>query len=372
MNRDDHDALIDQLLRELLGGDRPRDLTERVLARARAYDRVRLRWWASSISAVAASIAIAALLWIVWPREYPSEKLITGAVEITNAQQLQRGAHLLTNNQSAQISLGDYVNLEMKPHTDLTLGGTRFDERVLLEQGDLDVSVTRHRGTFNVEVGPAVIHVTGTRFRVVVKDEIDSDDVDSDKDIITKKLQVSVAEGSVEVRGLKGGPVALSATTDSSRIFSISAPRVVKREAPRSALGSGPRAGEPIIGRGGRGNGAATRPRAAGRGGAFALGRGGDPRPTRPFQVVWQPGIYTAEGTLRRENRTGHYFLVTEFNGNILVFPQQPILSRMPPLSSHVIVTWKDAVVQKIELQTSATRPAQAADTTPEPPVEIH
>ena len=55
MKRDYHDALIDQLLREILGGDRPRDMTARVLAQAKIMDRFRRRnWWLSGLAAAAA------------------------------------------------------------------------------------------------------------------------------------------------------------------------------------------------------------------------------------------------------------------------------------------------------------------------------
>ena len=62
MNRDYHDGLMEQLLREILGGDRPRDMTARVLAQAKIYDRFRRRWWIAAGAAVAASVVLAASL----------------------------------------------------------------------------------------------------------------------------------------------------------------------------------------------------------------------------------------------------------------------------------------------------------------------
>ena len=54
MTRDNHDLLIDQLLRETLGGDRPRDMTARVMAHVRIMDRFRFRSWIATGSAIAA------------------------------------------------------------------------------------------------------------------------------------------------------------------------------------------------------------------------------------------------------------------------------------------------------------------------------
>src|SRR5262245_39699130 len=131
MNRDHHDDLIDQLLREILGGDRSRDLTDRVLARAHAYDRSRRRWWISSAAGIAAAIVVGISVWTWWPREYPAPQLIQGTVAITTPN-LEHGSHIETDEDGASVKLGGYVDLTLAPETALTLAGKKFEEKVIL------------------------------------------------------------------------------------------------------------------------------------------------------------------------------------------------------------------------------------------------
>src|SRR5207244_4210282 len=70
------DMLLEQLLRETLGGDRSRDITERVMAQARAYDRVRRHWWVAAGSAIAALVAISISIWMFWPQSYPAPAVV--------------------------------------------------------------------------------------------------------------------------------------------------------------------------------------------------------------------------------------------------------------------------------------------------------
>jgi hypothetical protein len=286
MSRDCHDLLIDQMLRELLGGDRPRDFTDRVLSRARTYDKVRRHWWMGVGSAVAASLALALTLWGMWPRDYPATT-IDGLVEISNTETLQRGSRLVTpEDANATIGLGGYVNVEMAPKTVLTLGGTRFAEKVFLEQGELDVQVAKNRGKFDVEVGKALVHVTGTKFQVSVSHE-DADDRR------TKKLRVAVKEGSVEVEVGTRPAVTLAANSpNAEQVFDLS-PEPTRLERIADA------ATEPLR------PGART---GAMRGAAFGTGEGGRPgfigpnyiTSTAPRSQVPPPAIAAAPGTAGR------------------------------------------------------------------------
>src|SRR3954470_19395519 len=97
MTRDHEDALIEQLLREFLGGDRPRDLTQRVLVQAKAYDRVRRRWWTGTATSIAAAVAIVTMIWFA-PRQgpYPAPVALEGSLRIYGDGTLQRGAVIET------------------------------------------------------------------------------------------------------------------------------------------------------------------------------------------------------------------------------------------------------------------------------------
>ena len=121
MNRDYHDAVIDQLLREILGGDRPRDMTARVLAQARLMDRFRRRnWWLSGLAA-AAVVALAACLTMYWPHEYPAFQAEGVAVQV--GARLERGAELVSSeSDGGTVKLGGYVDIAMAPQTTLRIG----------------------------------------------------------------------------------------------------------------------------------------------------------------------------------------------------------------------------------------------------------
>ena len=117
---------MEQMLRETLGGDRPRDMTARVLARAKAHDRRRRSWWISAGAAMAACVAIAITLWMFRPQEYPTP-ISTGFA--MNADRLEPGVHMVAvSNNSAvgsTLQLGGYVQVKASPDTEFTLGGGR-------------------------------------------------------------------------------------------------------------------------------------------------------------------------------------------------------------------------------------------------------
>src|SRR6187455_791393 len=119
MSRDHHDALIEQLLRESMGGDRPRDLTPRVMALAIAHDRTRRSWWISAGAAVAASIAIAVgiMLYLRAPGPYPppvAENVMVYGPELTS------GTKIASRDDGKRGSVrlgGGFVQLTVYPET---------------------------------------------------------------------------------------------------------------------------------------------------------------------------------------------------------------------------------------------------------------
>ncbi len=372
MSRDIHDTLIDQMLRELLGGDRPRDLTQRVLARARLYDKVRRQYWVATGGAIAAAIAIMIGIVMLWPKEYPRPTVV-GPVYVNNGDSaIGRGSRVTTSEEGASLALGGYVSVEMAPHTVLTIGGGRFEEKVLLEQGEVDVNVTKNRGRFDVAVGKAVVRVIGTKFQVGVTDE----EID---DRWVKKMRVAVLEGAVSL-DLGNGSVPQVLSPGPEKVFDLSPEptRVEQAAAPeplrpggfvaamRAAQASGGDGARPGLIRGNFTRATAVSPSGAGPGrgvfpgrgagpvGAFAGQGAAPPVPGKNVQIVTNRGVVEMAGMLRHDRESGLYYLTPDQGGGeFLVFPQQapmpPVKGWGPGVSRRMRVTWKEGVVQKIE-----------------------
>jgi len=368
MIRDPHDQLIDQLLREILGGDRPRDMTARVLAQARILDRFRRRNWLLGGLAAAAALALAVGLTMYWPHEYPGptadqELVADGGV-------VDRGTRLENNEQDVRdVDLGGYVNIKMAPQSALTIGGAKYEEKVLLDQGQLDVNVARNRGRFDIAVGPATVHVTGTRFGVNVADETTAL-------ARVKKLLVSVKEGSVEVQNIPGMTGTQTVTAGQEKTFTITLAQLRAAARANAGLLAAAQDGARLGNRGGLGTLLAplrsAQPLASqpatprvltppARGGAAPRGSLG-----RPVQLMTTPGNMSRLGNVLR---TGGVFYLENRDGNFFMFEQAAIapthprwLTLSPDQSCRVV--WTDGVVTDI---VPAPPPAPAATTTTQP-----
>ncbi len=367
MNRDHPDALIEQLLREFLGGDRPRDLTVRVMARARIYDRTRWRRWVGVGSAIAAAAAISVSIWGLWPQAYPGTHLVDGQIMVNagNGDEIPPGSLVQTEPDEtahASIAIGGYVLVAMDKDTEITMGGSKYAEKVFLDHGDLDVDVTKKTGTFDVAVGSANVHVTGTKFHLAMRPK----QVDGG---VERNLVVRVREGSVVVSGIKdkaGNELpATSVTPGDPAVFPISFdPHTIRRVAPAASA-------TPISTPAGVNEGTTAANHGNGREGSgtqktpeITLPSKPLPSPTargpapgdsvlssRPLQVVIDNGILEQNGILRR-TRTNTYFLQNDARGPTLIFAQQPPFDNLPPVGSYVHVTWNDGRATKVELLT--------------------
>jgi hypothetical protein len=340
MNRDDRDALMDQLLREILGNDRPRDLTARVLAQVRIYDRFRRRWWASGVIAAAAAVVLAASLYLLWPQKYPGPEVRN--VAIMNANQAQPGAMLATDDvTSGSVKLGNYVNILMQPQTALTLGGERYQEKVFLDQGALEVSVEKDKGKFDVAVGPATVHVTGTKFSVdVVNEEV--------ANAQQKKLVVHVEEGMVEVRDIPGEETQYVSAGQQKEFVILYTPKVISQVNPQLTAGLLAAAQEGA--KTGNRGGVVGRPLVQ-----TMMARGGLPqsivtqgRAARLVQMILNPGNSVQYGRLRLNHAL--YYLETQRAGNIFMFPQSAVPDAEVPtlVGKSVRVEWTDGKVSGI------------------------
>ncbi len=360
MTRDNHDLLIDQLLRETLGGDRPRDMTARVMAHVRIMDRFRFRSWIATGSAIAAGIAIVVSLYMYWPRAYPNPTADAQVAVMDNGV-VQRGANLYTGAEGGTLNLGGYVECALAPQTALSISGGQYEEKVLLYQGQLDVLVAKSKGQFDIGVGPATVHVTGTQFTVRVADEITSA-------ARNKTLYVAVKEGSVEVRNIPGAAGIQTLTKGQEQHFKIATisttppkpnvepPGATSQPATRGARGPGPTAT--------RGTGPTTRGGPASRGAPPSTYA--NTTATRPLQLTVQltPGNTYREG---RVNRTGSVFYLATNNGYFYMFEQGAITSahvRWLSLSPDVTwrVIWTQGVVTDI-ISPTTTYPGTSTQT---------
>jgi ferric-dicitrate binding protein FerR (iron transport regulator) len=341
MNRDHEDALMEQLLREMLGGDRPRDMTARVLSQARLYDRFRRRWWIAAGAAVAAGVVLAASVFQLWPRTYPGYEV--HGVAITNGNEPQPGATLQTDDiTSGNLRLGGYVDVIMRPQTALTLGGgTKFREKVFLEQGELQVAVRKNMGKFEIGVGPATVNVTGTRFNVNVTNSEAAGE-------LSKKLHVSVDEGSVEIHGIPGQSDTERLSAGDKKEFVIFyTPKVIPPVNP--ALRAGLLAAAQEGARTGRGGGAGkSSPEQLLNRGVLPPMLTGQNRPAKLLPLIVHTGSGAAAGRLRREHDL--YYLETTQGAALFMFPQAaaPDPAWPLPVGQSVKVFWEEGRVTSV------------------------
>jgi hypothetical protein len=151
---DEEERLIDVLLERELGGDKPPDLVERVVAKA-CPRRRRLLWWAAGAAAV---VAVAFFL-VLKPRgRYPMPQV--------DGRTLARGALVTTQGTAATLTLGGYCHVQVEPGSRLRIEGAERAEAIRLEAGGVACEVGRRAGSFVVRVEACTVSVTGTRFSV--------------------------------------------------------------------------------------------------------------------------------------------------------------------------------------------------------------
>lgn len=367
MKREFQDRMIDQLLREILAGDRPRDMTARVMAQARIIDRFRRNMWLGAGSAIAAAVALAAGLVMYWPHEYPAPSA-DAQVAVIDGGQLERGRTIATDGVEGELDLGGYVMVKMAPDTQLNVAGSKYQEKVLLSQGSLDVDVTKHKGQFDVAVGPAVVHVTGTKFRVRVGQE-------DTATTLFRKLYLAVKEGSVEVQNLPGAPGAQTVSAGQEKDFVLASwPKLTGG----GAVGFAQRAAQ-VGARGGPVSTILPRPNLLGLGAATRMAA---PSPTsrgantvlppltpngtglenRPVQLVTTP---SAANRIGRVQKSGPIFYLQNGEGNFFMFERSGVAAAHPewanvPGDQYTRVVWAEGLVSRLEKYVPATNTVSA------------
>jgi hypothetical protein len=191
----ERERLIDTLLREVLGGNAPPDLTDAVLRRA-FPSRRRWLFLAAGIAAAASLLLTIVGYFFLRTRGYP-EPSASGAYEIVGGGPLQRGAVVRTEVEHAQLHLGGFIQVDVKSATLLRISGTRAAEALDLDVGEIECSVTPGVGSFSVQTALGVVSVKGTRFAVQVLHE-------KVKEVLEKRMIVRVLTGAVFVAGVWG------------------------------------------------------------------------------------------------------------------------------------------------------------------------
>jgi hypothetical protein len=195
MNISDHeDRLLDILLEEELGGESPPDLTDRILARADRRQRT-MRLSAAGV-AVAATVLVAATVWLLGVARYPAP-MASGNYQVLSGKAVDRGATLRTTDGAATVRLGGYCDVQVAPKSTLRVEGSADAEAVYLEQGQIACEVKPSHGAFVVRTAVGTVEVTGTRFEVQVLDNSGAGE-------LPERLRVRVAQGTVLVRGAWG------------------------------------------------------------------------------------------------------------------------------------------------------------------------
>ena len=186
------DRLVDVLLAELLGDERPPDLSRRILARAGApWRRVLV-----GAGAAAAVVALAVGAWALF-LAYPGPRGM-GPLTVVGGGSVRRGATLVAGERPSTLRLGGYCKVELHPGSRVRVAGRRRAESVVLEQGGVTCEVDRGRGRFVVATSVGEVRVTGTQFTVRLLEGKGEDAMRG------RQMLVSVVMGAVLVSGSWG------------------------------------------------------------------------------------------------------------------------------------------------------------------------
>jgi len=209
---ENEDRLIRVLLCELLAGEEPPDVTERVLARA--LPRLGVGWrWFLRVAAAAAVVIVASAVWLIFhggppaPRtdapaarakgDYPAPRA-SGDYRVAGGGPVRRGAAVASENGGARLTLGGYCRVDMAPRSTVRIAGRRRAERLVLERGELTCAVSPGRGAFAVETEAGTVSVTGTEFVVGLVGE------QGGAAMVGKRMFVKVLVGTVLLTGAMG------------------------------------------------------------------------------------------------------------------------------------------------------------------------
>lgn len=163
--------------------------------------RGRRQLWMSLATTVAAIVV--AFAW--WSRSdhYPAPDA-TGSFHIVGGGNVAREATLATEENEAQLVLGGYCNVTLKPNSNVRIEGTVRAERIILSEGAVVCDVDRGEGTFNVSTDFGEVSVLGTKFEVQITEV-------GEAEMKSRQMLVTVLTGTVLVATASGQTATLQA-----------------------------------------------------------------------------------------------------------------------------------------------------------------
>jgi len=199
------DQLTETFLGEWLSDEEPPDLTARILERAgRSRPLPVFRW-----AAAAAALIVAGLIWNWLPVEPPKHveapsprpayaaPVISGDYRVEGPGPIERGAIVHTTEGVANLNIGGYADVMMKPGSTVQLAGAEGAEEIILTRGEIECEVDADaEKLFTVQTELGTVSVVGTRFTVQLTGE--------ETAMNGKKMLVKVLAGAVLVTGLTG------------------------------------------------------------------------------------------------------------------------------------------------------------------------
>jgi len=163
-------------------------LWARVTLRQKSLDvrrsQRRARWLAAgrwgvrfpaTVAAVAVVVAVIGLGLIALVDRYPHPaadgdfRVVRGGRDVNSGEGLQRGELVVAGQGGAELRLGGYCHLVMKPHTELVLAGQPGAEEVEVRAGSLTSRIVPDRGEFTCRTPLGPVRVLGTEFVTCVE-----------------------------------------------------------------------------------------------------------------------------------------------------------------------------------------------------------
>jgi Cu/Ag efflux protein CusF len=133
----------------------------------------RRQLWFAGATAVALTIVVLGLTAL--RNRYPQPlaegdfHVVRDGQEVSAGQRVDRGEKIITGQGEAELRLGGYCHLVMKPHTELVLNGQPGAEEVELRSGSLASRIVPGRGEFTCRTPLGIVRVLGTEFVTTVE-----------------------------------------------------------------------------------------------------------------------------------------------------------------------------------------------------------
>lgn len=184
--REFDDALVDMLLREIEGGNRPPDVSKAVLEKMpQPGGRKRLRFWQFCAGAAAALLVITVATLIYAPSSRASWEW-QGVLPIANTD-----LHLA--REKAEVRIGEEMVLSMEEGSRFSLKEQDASRELFLAHGSVLCRAANRERAFSVrtEMGTAVGRGSTFAVRILEKDEQNP----------TRRMVVNVFDGTVRVDG---------------------------------------------------------------------------------------------------------------------------------------------------------------------------